>query len=63
MSTFVYIFLIIIIVGLVIFLKFGRKKKKNLDNTDGPPDDIDPVKLPNLKNPEILSSHPSLVLD
>ncbi len=24
---------------------------------------IDPVKLPNLKNPEILSSHPSLVLD
>ena len=44
MDILIYFFIIVIImIGLITYFKISKKKRKNLDNTDGPPDDIYPL--------------------
>ena len=43
MDILIYFFIIVIIIGLIAYFRISKKRRKNLDNTDGPPDDIYPL--------------------
>lgn len=44
MDVLIYLFIIVIImIGLIAYFKIIKKRRKKIDNTDVPPDDIYPL--------------------